>query len=141
MKLKLSLLSILFVGLTMVSCEKEEFNKVAPESTTIESKDTDATKARMRAPLAVVTPSPCGYGFTCSIDWLWGGPASGSYPYEIWLLGTMVDSGNISDGNNTPWTLSPCTTYTFVFYGSWASSLPTQTLTVTTDGCGGVFLC
>lgn len=142
MKLRLSFLSILIVALSLSACKKEEFSKAneAPMMQEIENNST-APVSRLRAPMAVVTPSPCGYGFSCDIDWLYGGPATGSYAYEIWDGGTMVDSGTISDGDNTTWTLSPCTSYTFVFYGSWASSLPTQSLSVTSDGCGGTFVC
>lgn len=95
-----------------------------------------------KAPLAEISLSPCGYGFNANVYYHGTtSPIIGAYPYEIWLGGTMVDSGTISHGGSTPWVLSACTTYTFKFYGSWASTSVTSTLTVTTDGCGGVFIC
>lgn len=95
-----------------------------------------------KAPLAEISLSPCGYGFNANV-YYYGttSPIIGTYAYEIWLGGTMVDNGNISHGGSTPWVLAPCTTYTFKFWGSWASSLVTSIQTVTTDGCGGVFIC
>ena len=151
MKIKLFVITGLVMVLGFASCQKEELDKSAvPAQTEIENSinapntPEEREAIKMRAPLAVVTPVACGYGFTCHIDWLSGGAATGSYYYEI-TDGVNTWTGNVSDGQNTPWVLSPCTSYTFRFWGSWANpgppNPPSQTLSVLTDGCGGTFVC
>lgn len=148
MKFKLIVMTCLVMVLSVVSCQKEELDmETAPTTPKIENTINgpatleERSTVRLRTPLAIVNPVPCGYGFTCHIDLNTGGPAPGSYYYEI-TDGTNTWNGYVSDGDNTPWVLSPCTSYTFTFWGiTGPPSASTQTLTVTTDGCGGNFLC
>lgn len=144
MKLKLSLLALLFAGLTFTACQKDELERVAPEAPAIE--DVDIHEGRVgRIPLVTLTPSPCGYGFSCQLQHTNGTTAPGSWPYDIEdSNGTTVDSGSITNGNNTNWVLSPCTSYTINFYGNYLSiisGIPTQSITITSDGCGNNYNC
>lgn len=143
MKLKLSVLTLLFAGLTFTACQKEELEKAPNPSNTIEVQDAPIEQEGRRfTPLAVLDATACGYGFNCDIQWHTGGQAVGSWNYEIWQNGSVVDSGSISDGDQTNWVLAPCTTSIIKFYGSWANSMiPSQILVLTTDGCGNNFVC
>ena len=114
-------LAVLTAVLLITSCSKEDLTP-KPNHQKVDCEETiQAPQGKVRAPLAVATPSPCGYGFNVAVTFM-GSPISESYPYEIRVAGTttVVDSGTISHGNNTNWVLSPCTSYDFEFWGSWA---------------------
>lgn len=137
----------LVISLLIFSCSQEkELIEISENISTIESQETPLKRnpAPIEAfplPLAAATLSPCGLGFTVSITWFGApGGGAGSYPYEIRPLGGGVplDSGMISDGMNTTWVLAPCTAYEFSFW--WGGASP-ATQVVTTDGCGGIFVC
>jgi hypothetical protein len=149
MKTNTSFLIVVVISILASSCSQEEeltimaknINTLESQETRLKVKSSPVEAYRLPLPLAAATLSPCGYGFNVSITWYGGsggGPAS--YYYEIGPLGsgTPIDFGTISHGMNTPWVLAPCTTYEFSFF--WGGVSPAIQI-VTTDGCGGVFVC
>ena len=144
MKKQLFTIVLISLATLITSCAKEDLseriNDVVLEKENGESIANN--KENSKSPIAVADLSPCGYGFYVNID-LMGVPSLEAYPYTISISGTstVVDSGTISNGSNTNWVLSPCTEYDFEFWGSEACSSCSTIQTLTTDGCGGVFIC
>lgn len=138
------LYALIIVLIFPFSCsQEEELNAISENVNSRASQDAELTREpyTYKAPLAEAVLSPCGYGFSVGVIFA-GSPIVGSYPYEIRDMGgVLVDSGSISHGMNTTWVLSGCTTYQFEFWGSWACSTCSAVQTVTSDGCGGVFVC
>lgn len=136
----------------LFSCEKEVF---VPQENVIEiTPENDPyvpnsnafiikgeTIVQPAMPIAEVTLSPCGNGFSAQISYM-GAPMNGDYRYQIRIAGTniLVDEGTISNGENTNWVLESCTEYDFKFWGCNPSNYSTVQ-TIRTEGCNGVFDC
>lgn len=128
-------LTFLLLLMTCFSCQQEEvlpLESISEESGVV-------SRLKKKCPAPTITLSPCGYGFKFNINRS-GSVDLGSYNYIIQnnATGVTVDSGIISNGMNTSWVLSPCTLYDVTIY-DWC--VGPVTITVTSDGCGGLFLC
>lgn len=135
-------LIILSLGI-IYSCDKEIIQPIN-ESEKIDSATSDSLTVdyQFKAPYASIALTACGDGFKATITKM-GQPDNDSYPYEIREAGScnVVDSGMISDGQNTNWVLSPCTDYDFEFWGYSGCSTCSSVQTVCSDGCGGIYIC
>ncbi|WP_299336669.1 hypothetical protein [uncultured Psychroserpens sp.] len=142
---KIVCLSILLLFSCSIEDESNEYDTNSEELIQLERKPRkDKTES---APFAVASITGCGYGFKVDMT-LFALSSSQQFNYEVWdVSGTnLINSGTVSQGMNTDWVLSPCTTYQFRFWGwPWTGPLtghqPSQVLTATTDGCGNVFIC
>lgn len=127
----------------MVSCTQEEdltpvtIKKEEPKVPVLHS------KSYVKYPtIGVYSVTPCGYGFKVQFYYLGtGGMAIGvTKPYEIYnASGVLVDSGNVTHNGNTNWVLNPCEVYTVKIDAGPFTGIVTYT--VTSDGCGGLFIC
>lgn len=102
--------------------------------------DFKITKNKMY-PFAIPSITGCGYGFKVNMTLFAYEPAHLFY-YEIWDATDtlLINDGTVSQGANTDWVLSPCTTYIFKFWSNpWGG--PTTILTGVSDGCGGLYIC
>ncbi|MBL4709013.1 MAG: hypothetical protein JKY48_11315 [Flavobacteriales bacterium] len=150
MKINLTIIAVNTATLYLSSCSKEN-ESLAPQniiSTTSdqgvnENLQRKSSQRQFSAPFIGV-PLPCGYGFKLGLN----PPNQGSqiqFPYEVWLNGQFQFSGTIMEGQNTDWIsnpLTPCTDYVFKFWGYGIPfGVPTNEVTVTSDGCGGIFIC
>lgn len=150
MKIKFLNQKIVFLSILMFfSCSTEdqssEYNTNAEQNVQLKlNSRKDETKL---APFAIASITGCGYGFTVDMT-LFALPSSQQFNYEVWdVSGTnFINGGTVSQGMNTSWVLSPCTSYEFRFWGwPWTGPLtghpPSQTIIATTDGCGNIFIC
>lgn len=133
------------VSLFFVSCSQDD-DTILPNS--VESKEKpsgerSATKKKYKFPtIAVHSVTPCGYGFKVKFYYLGtGAMATGvTKPYQIFnSSGTLVDSSTVTHNGNTNWVLNPCEVYTVQIDAGPFTGI--VTFTVTSDGCGGTFIC
>ncbi len=106
------------------------------------NKEINQEDIEFKAPYAIANLTPCGNGFVVGIT-TGGEPSPLSFQYEIRISGTSTveDAGMISDGGSTNWVLDPCTIYDFEFWGYSGCSTCSETQSISSDGCGGIFLC
>lgn len=150
----LAFVTVLMIGIS-TSCTQEE-NLTELEEVTIvetESRTPASTTERVkRKKLFWGYPNvtPCGYGFNFTIyaDAAQTIPLTGGsnfYYYKIKEVGTTGpnydDEGPISHGNNTNWVLAPCTDYIFYLHYLNGNGTLLETIQVTSDGCGNLFVC
>ncbi|MBL4708073.1 MAG: hypothetical protein JKY48_06500 [Flavobacteriales bacterium] len=150
MKRKLVLAAIITTAIFLSSCSKEDETVMQKNGITTEHQDsqdkhkrTASSQRQLSSPYLGI-PSPCGYGFNLGLN----PPNTGTpiqFPYEVWLNGQIQFSGTLVEGQNTDWNLNPltpCTNYVFKFWGyGFQVGSPTNVVTVTSDGCGGNFVC
>ncbi|WP_075341714.1 hypothetical protein [Tenacibaculum agarivorans] len=129
----------------LLSCTSEDNLIETTSKPTPSLRSKKMIEKNKRFPWYIPTISGCGGGFNVTIASESGFVPTGQlFSYEIYLEdtypdGAILDSGEISSGENTNWVLAPCTTYVFVFHNTpWS---PTITVTGITDGCGGIFIC
>lgn len=143
MATKLLTTILVIISLAFSSCLKEDSkSQTNMTENEIENGSSFSDSDSSRAPYAIATPAPCGYGFTVAISFM-GNPATEPYSYAIKCTGlnTVVDSGTISNGEYTNWVLDPCTSYDFEFWGSMACPDCSTVQTIYSDGCDDLFDC
>jgi len=98
-----------------------------------------ARRRQVKCPAPTITLSSCGLGFKFTIT-RGGSPDNGNFNYNVKTTqgGVSVDSGIISYGQNTNWVLTGCTSYDVEIF-DWCVGL--VTITVTSDGCGNLWVC
>ena len=145
------ILAAVVVSFALVSCQKEEIQPTVPVAPAVEtgvstSIDDDVNQRSAKyAPRfnedAEVVLSPCGNSFNADVR-IGNSVVTGTYYYEIRKVGSneLVDSGMIGHGGNTNPVLTPCTNYSFKFFGAPGTS-HSATQLLSSDGCGGIYEC
>lgn len=131
---------ILTSSLLFFSCNKEEIND-SIQSSTIEASQNGRRGGTFKCPPSYITVTPCYNKFKFQLHYS-NGIISG-WPFGYTLTnssGTVIDAGSGFHGDYTvPSSLvTPCQTYTLQFTGC---SINPNTVTLQSDGCGGLWNC
>lgn len=128
-----------------VSCSQEDeiSSPNSIEKNVTSSGNRTTIKKKFKFPtIGVHSVTPCGYGFRVKFYYLGtGAMATGvTKSYQIFnSSGVLVDSSIVTHNGNTNWVLNPCEVYTVqIDAGPFTGVV---TFTVTSDGCGGTFIC